>query len=109
MPSPGSEVSAVSLHIDSLKDLQQLLKSCQLQIRSVEELEGLLARVNASYDPDEARVRAARRLGSLVPGLGAGAAFLTSFYLMPISLVALDRHAGVWERVTMCLGGLAIV
>jgi hypothetical protein len=97
------------MEIDSVRDLQKLLKACGLTVGSVAELEGLLARIRAGYDPDAARVRAARRIGTLVPGVGAVMAFLTSFYLVPISLVAPDREMGVWARVAACLGGLGII
>jgi hypothetical protein len=98
------------MEIDSIRDLQRLLKTCRLTVGSVEELEGVLARIKAGYDPDAARVRAARRIGATVPVVGAVMAFLTSFYLVPISLVSpLDHSVGVWPRVVACLGGLGIV
>lgn len=97
------------MDIDSVGELRTLLKSCRLTVSSVAELEGLLARINAGYDPDAARVRAARRVATVVPVVGAVMAFLTSFYLLPVSLAGpSDAAAGPWPRVAMCLGGLGI-
>ncbi len=70
----------MGLHIDTLKDLQKLLKQLKLEVKSLDELQGLLARINANDDPDAARERAAWRLIGLVAKLSFITAGILSFY-----------------------------
>jgi hypothetical protein len=69
----------MSLQIDNIDDLNRLLKASKLTVSSVDELKDLLATINASYNPDAARMRLARLLGMGVPSALAAAAFATSF------------------------------
>jgi hypothetical protein len=72
----------MSLQIEDLDDLKALLKACKLTLNNVDDVKGLLASINANYDPDAARVRAAKRLALVVPCTGAGVAGAVSLLLI---------------------------
>jgi hypothetical protein len=69
----------MSVQIDSPDELQKLLKKCNLRVGSIEELKDLLASINASYNPDAARVKAALAMSVAVPCTALGVAGMVSF------------------------------
>ena len=72
----------MSVMIDNTEELLTVLKKLDVKINSVEELHHLLTTINASYDPETARQKTARQVGVAVPCSAAGAAALTSFFLV---------------------------
>jgi hypothetical protein len=72
----------MSVLIDNTEDLLTLVKKLDLKVNSVEELEYLLTMINSGYDPETARQKTARLVGVAVPCSMAGAAALTSFFLL---------------------------
>jgi hypothetical protein len=83
----------MSLQIESLDELKALLKASGLKVNSLEELQNLLAAINANYNPDAARIRVAKLLGVAVPGSLAAAAGVVSVTLAVFSQ-GLARGAG---------------
>jgi hypothetical protein len=71
----------MSLHVESVEELQQLIKKLGIKVNSVDELRSLMATINACYDPDVARNRAARLVGIVVPCVALGVAGLVSIVL----------------------------
>lgn len=72
----------MSMMIESTEELLALLKKMDLKVTSVEELQHLLATINANYNPDAARQKTGKLLGITVPGYMAGAAAFASFMLL---------------------------
>ncbi len=72
----------MSVMIESTDELLTLLKKMNLKVASVDELRQLLASINASYNPDAARQKTGRMIGTIVPGVLAGAAAFASFMLL---------------------------
>jgi hypothetical protein len=72
----------MSLVIESLDDLRTFLKHTGVKVSTVEEMKALMAAINANYNPDAARLRVARLLGLVVPGVTTGMAGLTSFFIV---------------------------
>lgn len=71
----------MSLVIENLDDLRTFLKHTGVKVSTVEEMKALMAAINANYNPDAARLRVARLLGLVVPGVTTGVAGLVSFWL----------------------------
>jgi hypothetical protein len=68
----------MSVSIETTEDLLTLLKKLKVTVANVEDLRGLLASINASYNPQAARVRTAKLVALSVPcGLGAIAGFVS--------------------------------
>jgi hypothetical protein len=72
----------MSLVIESLDDLRTFLKHTGVKVSTVEEMKALMAAINANYNPDAARLRVARLLGLVVPGVTTGVAGFTSFIIV---------------------------
>ncbi|HTU94107.1 MAG TPA: hypothetical protein VMF69_28775 [Gemmataceae bacterium] len=72
----------MSLMIESMEELLTLLKKMNLKVSSVDELHQLLASINANYNPDAARQKTGRQIGTIVPGAMAGAAAFASYWLL---------------------------
>lgn len=68
----------MSVMIESTDELLVLLKKMDLKVTSVDELRQLLATINANYDPEAARQKTGKLIGTAVPGYMAGAAAFTS-------------------------------
>ena len=85
----------MSLVIDNLDDLRTFLKHTGVKVTNVEELKALLAAINANYNPDAARLRVARLMGLTVPGVTAGVAGLTSFFIVGGGGPGGLRHEGL--------------
>jgi hypothetical protein len=96
----------MGIEIDNLPQLQALLKSSGLKVNSVEELQKLLLVVNASYDPDAARVKTGKLIALLVPIIMGGAGFLATSLLVPI--VGDQARHGIPVKAVL-LGGLGII
>jgi hypothetical protein len=73
------------MQIDTIDELKALLKASGLKVEDVDDLQGVLAAVNATYNPDAARVRVAKMIGVQVPCFLAGAVGLVSFMLVVFS------------------------
>ena len=82
----------MGLQVETVKDLKRLLNQVGLKINTLEELQNLLASLNATYNPDEARVRSARTISTVTTWVSFGAAFLGTFYLMPVLIVGSERN-----------------
>ena len=91
----------MSLMIESTDELLQLLKKMDLKVKSVEELHQLLASINANYNPDAARQKTAKLVGTAVPGFMAGAAAFASFMLF--------GSQNTQTTLPFTVGGLAII
>jgi hypothetical protein len=91
----------MSVQIDNVEQLQLLLRTCNLSVKSVEELKDLLATVNANYNPDAARVRVARLTGVAVPCTALGVAGGVSVFIAGI--------AGFSQAAPYALAALAIM
>ena len=68
--------------IESTEELLTLLKKMDLKVHSVDELRQLLATINANYNPDAARQKTGKLIGTTVPGFMAGAAAFASFMIL---------------------------
>jgi hypothetical protein len=87
----------MSVMIESTEELLALLKKMDLKVHSVDELRQLLASINASYNPEAARQKTGRQIGTVVPGVMAGAAAFASFMLLGAGLGSFT------------IGGLAVI
>jgi hypothetical protein len=97
----------VSLHIESLDELRELLKKLNLKVSSVHELRALLLTVNATYNPVAARTRAARLIGVVTPCIALGVGGLVSLLMVT---GALKPSGGeVPERMSLVVIGVAVV
>jgi len=68
----------MSVAIETTEELQALLKKLGIKVTSVDELRGLLASINANYNPQAARTRMAKLVGISVPcTLGSIAGFVS--------------------------------
>jgi hypothetical protein len=92
----------MSLMIESTDELLQLLKKMDLKVKSVDELHQLLASINVNYNPDAARQKTAKLIGTAVPGAMAGAAAFASFMLF-------GSTNNVSTTLPFTVGGLAII
>ncbi|HEY7330534.1 MAG TPA: hypothetical protein VH592_23035 [Gemmataceae bacterium] len=91
----------MSLMIESTDELLQLLKKMDLKVRSVDELYQLLASINANYNPDAARQKTAKLIGTAVPGAMAAAAAFATFFLLGSNNTV--------SALPFTVGGLAVV
>jgi hypothetical protein len=92
----------MSMPIDSIDDLKAVLKACKLNIANVDDLQGLLRTINATYNPDAARVKAAKTLAAVVPSFAFVSAVAVSYFV-----VAWGASAGLIDR--FAVGALGIV
>jgi hypothetical protein len=93
----------MSVMIESTDELLTLLKKMNLKVASVDELQQLLASINATYNPDAARQKTGRMIGTIVPGVLAGAAAFASFMLLggPASPHSTGGLAVIWGPVAL--------
>lgn len=93
----------MSVMIESTDELLKLLKKMNLKVSSVDELRQLLASINADYNPDAARQKTGRMIGTIVPGALAGAAAFASFILLapPHSTHSIGDLAVIWGPVAL--------
>jgi hypothetical protein len=96
----------MSLHVESLDDLRELLKKLHLKVNSVEELRALLVTINATYNPEAARTRAAKLIGIITPCVALGVGGLLSLLLITGSLK--PSGGQVPERMNLVVVGLGI-
>jgi anti-sigma factor RsiW len=89
--------------IENTEELLALLKKMDLKVHSVDELHQLLASINASYNPDAARQKTGRQIGTIVPGVMAGAAAFASFMLLGSGLgsFTVGGLAVIWGPVAL--------
>lgn len=90
----------MSLMIESTDELLALIKKMDLKVQSVEELRQLLATINANYNPDAARQKTGKQIGTIVPGVMAAAAAFASFCLLTVE----TNHP-----TSVAVGGLAVI
>lgn len=90
----------MSVMIESTDELLTLLKKMNLKVSSVDELHQLLASINSHYNPDAARQKTGRLIGTVVPGFMAGAAAFASYCLLAL---------GETVRKVDVVGGLAVI
>src|SRR5262245_60035005 len=95
----------MSLPIESVEELKNLLKASKLSLDSVEEMKDLIVSINANYNPDAARIRAAKLVGVVVPSVALGAAGLLSFSVLP--LAKQNLHPGILVAMLGILWGVA--
>jgi hypothetical protein len=91
----------MSLPIDNLEDLKNLLRASQTKLNGVEDLKELLATVNANYNADAARVRVAKQMALVVPVV----AFVFAGLLTCVALFTVTEHM----RENAMLAALAIL
>jgi hypothetical protein len=93
----------MSVMIESTEELLTLLKKMDLKVTSVDELRQLLATINANYNPDAARQKTGKLIGTAVPGAMAVAAAFASFMLLagPGSVNAIGGLAVIWGAVAL--------
>lgn len=72
----------MSLQIDNLDDIKSLIKETDIKISSVDDLNELLAGINASYNPDASRVRVVKLMAILTPSIAFSVAGICSFFLL---------------------------
>jgi hypothetical protein len=84
----------MSLQIETVDELKGLLKASGQKVGSLEELKALVAEINANYNPDAARIRVAKLVGTIVPGTALGAAAAISFFV-----VAEGRRMADWQVI----------
>src|SRR5262245_36749577 len=94
----------MSLQIESVEELKNLLKASKLSLNNVEEMKDLIVSINASYNPDAARVRVAKLLGVVVPAVAFGVAGGVSFFVVP---TLRDLPAGLLVAILGILWGVA--
>ncbi|MHB1426641.1 MAG: hypothetical protein ACYC3I_26060 [Gemmataceae bacterium] len=84
--------------IESTEELLTLLKKMNLKVTSVDELSQLLATINANYNPEAARQRTGKLIGTTVPGYMASAASFATFTILGggISPPSVGALALVW-------------
>jgi hypothetical protein len=99
--------------IDNTEELLRLVKKLGVKVGSVEELSRLLTAVNASYNPDAARVKAAKTVGVAVPCATVGVVGVCSFFLlanaaeMPVAAHPMAALAVMWGVTGLvCLASL---
>jgi hypothetical protein len=88
----------MSMMIESMEDLLVLLKKMDMKVTNVDELQRLLATINANYNPDAARQKIGKLIGTTVPGYMAGAAVAASLFTAGTSVGAL---ALIWGAVAL--------
>jgi hypothetical protein len=91
----------MSLLIESTEELLTVVKKLNLKVASVDELRHLLAEINASYNPEAARLKTGKLIGVAVPTSMAAAAAVTSFFL-----VGMSAHEGM---TPYHVGALALI
>lgn len=99
----------MSLMIDNTDDLLRVLKKLGIKVTGVEELKGLLASINAHYNPDAARMKVAKLIGVAVPVVALVVAGLISFFLvfLTASPTAQRMTHHTWVAVFAVLWGVA--
>lgn len=88
----------MSVIIENTDELLTLLKKMDLKVTSVDELRQLLATINANYNPDEARQKTGKLIGTTVPGYMAGAAAFATFFSAASNVGGL---ALIWGAVAL--------
>lgn len=93
----------MSVMIENTDELLALLKKMDLKVHSVDELHQLLTSINASYNPEAARLKTAKLIGTAVPGSMAGAAAFGSFMLLASGsgAFAVGGLAVIWGAVAI--------
>lgn len=93
----------MSVMIESAEELLTVLKKMNLKVESVDELRQLMASINASYNPEAARQKTGKLIGTTVPGFMAGAAAFASFMLLGggVSSSTIGALAVVWGPVAL--------
>ena len=97
----------MGLHLDTIKDLQKLLKQLKLEVKSIEELAGLLAKLNAGEDPIKAHQRLAWRHIAAVGKIACIVAGICSFYGIIIPSAMMQHSGG--NPIVITLGILGIL
>jgi hypothetical protein len=97
----------MGLHIDTLKDLRNFLKQSKLEVKSIEELLALLARINAGEDPIKAHQRLAWRHIVSVGKTACIVAGICSFYGMVVPSATMQHSGG--NPIAITLGILGIL
>jgi hypothetical protein len=93
----------MSLMIETTEELLALLKKMDLKVTSVDELQHLLATINANDNPEATRQKTGRQIGTVVPGAMAGGAAFASFMLLGqgVSAFTIGGLAVVWGAVAI--------
>jgi hypothetical protein len=91
----------MSVLIETTEELLVVLKKLGIKVANVDELRGLLASINANYNPDAARTRTAKLVGISVPCTLAAVAGLVS--------VVLTERANSGMLNPSLVGALAVV
>lgn len=99
----------MSVMIESTDELLTLLKKMDLKVKSVDELHQLLASINASYNPDAARQKTGRMIGTIVPGAMAAAAAFTSYWLLCSNSTGTTGILAVIWGPTALVGTAAVI
>ncbi len=97
----------MGLRIDTLSDLKKLLKQLKLEVKSLDELQALLAKINADEDPIKAHQRLAWRHITGVGKIACIAAGICSFYATMIPSAIMQHRGG--DATGMTLGILGIL
>jgi hypothetical protein len=106
----------MSYNIDSLDELQNLVKRLGVKVETVDDLRRLLATINAPYDAEMARQKTLRLIGTLVACIGWPVGGLVSLFALAPNAREAPNHysflavAVVWATVVlMSLVGLFLV
>jgi hypothetical protein len=104
----------MSLMIENVDDLRRLMKQLGVKVASAAELEQLLAGINASYNPDAARVRAVKLTCLTIPAVSFSVAGFVSLLLLTSTGNLgpfVDRHFWVAALAIVwgCASGATII
>lgn len=73
----------MSIVIETVEDLKQLLKLTKAKVETVQELSELLTRLQAVYNPDIARVRSVKLISTTAISVSLSAAGICTFFAIP--------------------------
>jgi len=96
----------MSLMIENVDDLRQLMKQLGVKVQSAAELQQLLASINACYNPDAARVRTIKLTCLTIPSVSFSIAGLVSFFVLG---AAASGPFGFHNGPPYWIAGLAII
>jgi len=99
----------MSVAIETTEDLLVLLKKLDVKVTSMDELRSLLMTINANYNPEEARQKTGKLVGITVPTSMAGAAAVTSFFLLGSGDGLTASHVGALALIWSTCAVVSVV